>query len=500
MQQQRHYNNSYRPPQRRSFFLRFLPWLLIAAVAALLIIFGIRVLRDNRVAQEIARYEGVFAENVYVDGIDLSGMMPDEAYEAVFSKRRDAVSGWSLGLTYKGHKYITVDYQTLGLSVNGDSINQALKEAWELTHTGDAHQRKEAIDKLKAEPYQTSTVQNSEFISQKLEQYLDEIANHIGGSSQAADAQFLRFDPSLPDPFVIQKEEVGYSLNVEQAKQQILESASQGISGDFELKPEEIKPSVTEAMLRENMQLRSMAQTEISSSSEPNRTENIRISAGRINGTILKPGRELSYNTTVKDRTKKNGYLDALEQVYGYYETGVGGGVCQTSTTLYQAALLADLQITKREEHGEPVRYTEPGLDATVYMIRGYEIDFKFKNNTSHDLYIIARVKPGVSSKKLITEILIYGEPLQTGVKYQLKAIKTETLYPSANPKYVADKDAQYVYYKDEEKVKSEAKDGAVYETYLQKYLNGQLIEEKLVGKSTYKARVQEIWRGVHNR
>lgn len=499
MQQQRYYNNPYRPPQRRSFVQRALPWLLITAVAALLIVLGIRALRDNQVAQEIAPYENVFAENIHIDGISLSGMTPQEAYEAVYGSRRQNISGWSMGLTYNGHTYITVDYQTLGLSVNEESINQALKEAWDLTHTGDNYQRKEAIDRLKAEPHQASTVQNSEFVSQKLEQYLNEIANYMGSISQPADAVFIRFDPSLPDPFVFQKEQIGYALDVEKAKQQILDNAAQGISGDFELKPEAIHPAVTEAMLRKNMQLRSVAQTRISSSSEPNRTENIRISAAKISGTVLRPRAEFSFNATAQERTRKNGYLEALEMVYGYYETGIGGGVCQTSSTMYQAALLSGLEITSRRPHGEPVGYTDPGLDATVYWTKDRVRDFKFRNNTNHDLYIIVRVKPGTSSRNLVTEVLIYGEPLEESVQYKLKTIKSETLLPPS-PKYEADKNGEHVYYRDEEKVKSEAKEGSVIDTYLQKYVNAQLVDEKLVGTSTYPARGQVIWRGIHNR
>ena len=500
MQQQTNFNHSYRPPQRRGLAVRILPWLLIALALVLVVLFGIRALRDSRVAQEIEPYEDVFADNIHVDGIDISRMAPQEAYDAVFSKRQESVSAWSMELTYNGHTYVTINYQTLGLQTNVDSINQTLKSAWDLTHTGDAYQKKEAIDRLKSAPWQASTVQNSEFNSDQLGQYLTEIANYIEGTSMPSDAYLLRFDPNLSDPFVIQKEQIGYHLDIDKARQQILEYAAQGVSGKFELQPEILQPAVTEAMLRENMQLRSIAQTEISSRSEPDRTENIRISSDKISGTILKPGAEFSFNKTAEERTLQNGYRPAMELVYGYYESGVGGGVCQTSTTIYQAALLSDLQITTRRSHAEPVNYADPGVDATVYWTKDRELDFKFKNNTNHDLYIVARVKPGASSRKLVTEVVIYGEPLDPGVQHKLKTVVAEVLYPSANPKYISDKDGQYVYFKDEEVEKSPAKEGKVVETYLQKYVNGQLVEEKLVGKSTYVARQQEIYRGVHNR
>lgn len=501
MQQQNYYNNNqYQQPRRRGFIAKVFPWLLIALVIALLLVFGLQAMRDRRVAQEVAPYETVFADNVSIDGINLSGMSPQQAYDAVYGKRQQSVGSWSLELSYEGHTYVTVNYQTLGLGIDEEAINRSLKEAWDLTHTGDAYQKQEALEQLKVQPYQASTVQNDEFSSNQLEQYLNSIAAYIGNMSEPMDAKLLSFNPDLPDPFVIQAEQMGYQLDVEKAKEEILEYAAQGTSGQYELQPKVIPPSVTEAMLRENMQLRSVAQTEISSRSEPDRTENIRISSGKISGTILKPGAEFSFNKVALERTLKNGYRPALEMVYGYYDTGVGGGVCQTSSTLYQAALQANLQITNRREHGEPVNYTDPGLDATVYMIKGYEIDFKFKNNTAHDIYISTRVKTGASSRSLIHEVKIYGESIGEGVQYKLKTVKAETLLPPLEPRYVDDKEGLYVYYKSDEPVeKDKGKEGSVIETYLQKYVNGILAEENLVETTTYKARQQVMWRGTRS-
>ena len=498
MQQQPKYDwKPNRQSQKRGPLGRAFLWFLIILAVVLAVFFTARALRDSQVAQEIKAYEDIFADNIYIDGINISGMTPQEAYKAVFIKQQESVGAWRADLVYNGHHYVTVDYHTLGLETNLDSINQTLKAAWDLTHSGNSYQKKAAIDKLKTEAYQSSTIQNSEFKSALLEEYLDTIANYLESMSKPSDAYLIRFDPNLPDPFVIQQEQFGYKLNVKTTTQQILERASQGISGTFELQPEIIRPSMTESMLRMNMRLRSIAQTEISASSEFNRTQNIIVSSGKISGTVLKPGSEFSFNRTAQERTLKNGYYEALEQVYGYLETGVGGGVCQTSTTIYQAALLANLHITKREPHQEPVLYTDPGLDATVYLTRDREIDFRFKNNTNHDLYLSVRVKSGASSRKQIVEVKMYGEPFEEGVRYKLKSIKTETLYPPATPEYVNDKKGLYTSYKDEEVQKVSSKEGSVYETYLQKYVNNQLADEKLVGKSRYPARREQIWRGV---
>lgn len=484
------------PPRRRGWVLRLLPWFLVVAAVVVLALMGIKALRDRQVANEVAPYEGVFADNISIDGISLAGMTPQQAYDALYQQHHNRVNSWSLNLTYKGHTYITVNYPTLGITVNTDQLNQYLREAWALTHTGDAYQRKAAIEQLRETPFSASSAR-SEISDQQLNQLLQEIANNISAQSSPTDAKLVQFVPDSPDPFIIQREIPGYALNVQQAKEEILLRAAQGLSGDYELTPDVIMPEITEAMLRENMALRSTAQTAISTRSEENRNMNIRVSLARINGMVLKPGEVFSFNKTAGNRTHENGYFDALEQVSGTLVTGVGGGVCQSSSTIFQAALLANLTIVDRSAHGEPVGYTDPGLDATVYYYGGRQIDFKFKNSTNHDLYIAARVKAGSSSRQLITEVRIYGEPLGEGVQYRLEAIQREVLAPPVGIKYVADKKALYVVYKDQEELKQAAKEGKVYETYLQKYVNGQKTDEKLVAKSTYPARQEERWRGV---
>jgi vancomycin resistance protein YoaR len=111
---------------------------------------------------------------------------------------------------------------------------------------------------------------------------------------------------------------------------------------------------------------------------ERNRAHNIRLAARAIDGLILLPGDLFSYNTVVGRRTRSRGYRLAPQIVDGELVPGVGGGVCQVSTTLYNAALLADLQIVERRHHQFPVRYVPSGRDATV--ADGY-LDLRFRNH-----------------------------------------------------------------------------------------------------------------------
>ncbi len=118
---------------------------------------------------------------------------------------------------------------------------------------------------------------------------------------------------------------------------------------------------------------------------EVDRTHNLTQAAKAINGHILRPGKEFSFNGTVGPRTLATGFRDAPVIVGNTLEPGLGGGICQVSSTLYNACLLAGLDIVERHNHGLAVSYVPLGLDATVaYGL----IDYRFRNNTDYPLYI----------------------------------------------------------------------------------------------------------------
>ena len=125
---------------------------------------------------------------------------------------------------------------------------------------------------------------------------------------------------------------------------------------------------------------------------DENRNNNLRRACESMNGLVLQPGDIFSYNDTLGPRTKENGYLRA--GAYSGWELvqSYGGGICQGSTTIYGAALYADLEIVHRKNHGYMVGYTEPGLDATVNWGGP---DFQFRNNTHFPIKIEAEVSDG---------------------------------------------------------------------------------------------------------
>ena len=125
---------------------------------------------------------------------------------------------------------------------------------------------------------------------------------------------------------------------------------------------------------------------------DPNRSSNIERAAASMDGVYLKPGEIFSFNETTGSRSADNGYKEAPVIINGKLEPGSGGGVCQVSTTLFNAVILSGLEVTQRTCHFSPVSYVPAGRDATV--AEGY-IDFCFRNHLKHGIYIYTSYVPG---------------------------------------------------------------------------------------------------------
>lgn len=125
---------------------------------------------------------------------------------------------------------------------------------------------------------------------------------------------------------------------------------------------------------------------------DENRNHNLRTACASMNDVILQPGEVFSYNETLGERSKENGYLPAPAYAGWELVQSYGGGICQGSSTIYCAVLYADLEVVHRVNHGMRVGYMDAGLDATVSW---WGPDFKFRNNTNFPIKIAAEVSDG---------------------------------------------------------------------------------------------------------
>lgn len=144
---------------------------------------------------------------------------------------------------------------------------------------------------------------------------------------------------------------------------------------------------------------------------DKNRSNNIALATSSINGTIIKAGETFSYNQVVGERTEDRGYQTAKIIFDGAFTQGVGGGVCQVSSTLYNTALLSGLDVTVRVPHSMPISYVPLGRDAMVSSLQ----DLQFTNNTPSDIYIVGKTENGSIYFKM------YGLELDTKIELEQK-------------------------------------------------------------------------------
>ena len=151
------------------------------------------------------------------------------------------------------------------------------------------------------------------------------------------------------------------------------------------------------------------------------RSNNLQLAGKSINGYILKPGEEFSYNKALGERTVANGYRKAHVYSGGEVVDGLGGGICQISSTLYNSVLLSNLEVTDRTNHMFWPEYVKPSLDATVAW---GSIDFKFKNNRETPIMIKAAVSGGTAT------VSIYGLKNENDPIVEIEQKTLTTSYP----------------------------------------------------------------------
>ena len=482
------------PPKRGGHTLRTaLVIVLCVALLAGLGAGGYYALQQQQLRQYVASFDNVFCQGVYVDGIHLGGMTAEQGIAAVQAQAQQRNDAWSVRLTYQGKLVTEIKASQLNMNVD---VYDTLNDAWAQGHTGTVDERRDAMEALMVTPYEGYTAMPGGDTS-VIDNTLDSIRNYVYRAAQ--DAAIVSFDPSKTDPFTFQEEVPGRYLDTEPVKEQLYRMVSTLESGEIALEPVEIAPQVTVADLKRTVELRASAYTSISTTSTEERNNNIRRSFQLISGKVLQPGETFSFNDTVGERTEKNGFYPAIEYANGEHVMGIGGGVCQASSTVYIAAVQAGLQIIKREPHSDQVNYTDYGKDATVYWQYGRKIDLQFKNNTDGPIYMVAAVQSDPNNRKrLIAKVSLYGMSLGD-VTYSLETKTIEELEPGEDI-IVQDKKAEYVTYTDQEYVERKARKGYVVESYRVKYVGGVEVERTLLYTDTYEARAKRIYVGVTER
>ena len=280
------------------------------------------------------------------------------------------------------------------------------------------------------------------------------------------------------NPFAVYPEVKGISFDLEKAKEMLKEDKD-----EYVIKLTITNPKVTLDKIGPEAFPDKLATFSTRYDvSDKGRTTNLELACNKINGTVVLSGDTFSYNKVVGARTAGAGYKNAKIYEAGKVVDGIGGGICQISSTLYNAVLNANLEIVERKNHQFVTSYVEPGMDATV--VYGLT-DFKFKNTRQYPVRVVATAKNGIAT------VTIYGikEDKEYTFKFDVKRVAT---IPSTT-EYIDDSTLPA----GTEKVEQKGTNGLKTETYMTKLLNGKAISTTLVSKDTYNAMTRIIRRGT---
>ncbi len=327
------------------------------------------------------------------------------------------------------------------------------------------------VDKLTSANYNTDPIEVPVEEAKPDSIDIDKIHSEI--YKEAKDAYYTK------DPYAVYPSSNGldFSISVDEAKQMISTP-----NETYTIPLKTLYPDVTTNEIGTEAFPDMLATYSTSyASSNANRSTNIALAASKINGTVLMPGEEFSFNGTVGKRTASAGFKTATVYSNGQVTTDYGGGICQVSSTLYNSVLRANLEITNRVNHTFTVGYVPIGLDATVSW---GSPDFKFKNSRSYPIKIVA-----TTSNKRLT-ISVYG--LKEDVEYEVELVSYKTGTVPYSTVYTTDSSLG----KGKTKVVQSGSNGATSVAYKILKLNGKEVSRTLLSKDRYSPHNQIIARG----
>lgn len=427
---------------------------LVAIVAVISIIAGVK----RKQAAETTEAESIeetteppteLQKTVTVDGVDITGMSRDVARAELLKEYP-----WSMQVTHGEEVYEVANLVEQRLNTLLDEIYFGEpKESYTLDVTG--------LDEAVAA--QAAAVA----------QLWDKAAKN-GSISE--------FD-NTAGTFVFAGEEVGQAVDQEKLIDDINAALKKKeFDAVIQASVQEVQPEISAGAAKEKYKTISTFSTKTTANKD--RNTNVRLACNAINGYVLRPGEEFSFNDVVGKRTEEKGYKAAGAYSNGEVVQEIGGGVCQVSTTLYNTVLRAGLKTTMRRSHTYEPSYVTPGQDATVSFGGP---DYKFVNNSDTAIGIRA------SYGDQVCTVAIYGIPiLEEGVKYELKSTKIKDTDPPA-PTYEEDLTLQ----PGVEKIKSNGTQGSYWETRLVITKDGEEISKDVDHNTTYKGHAPVILRNT---
>ncbi len=393
--------------------------------------------------------ETELVKEVTVDNIKITGMSRDQAKEAIL-----AGYPWKMTASYEGEVYELANLMS-------GKVDALLEEIF----TG-----------IPREKYTLDTTGLDDAVAA-------EVASMRGRWNKAPRNGSISSYDAASDSFVFVLGEYGVEIDEEKLTGDIMEAIrAKDFDAEIQVSANTVEPEITKA--RAEALYKTIGTYTTNTTANSKRNTNVKLAAQQLNGTIVQPGQELSFNDAVGERTEAKGYQSAAAYSNGEVVQEIGGGVCQVSTTLYNAVLQAGLQISMRRSHTFEPTYVTPGQDATVSWGGP---DFRFVNTSKAAIGIRA------SYYNQTVTVSVYGIPvLEDGVTYSLESKKLGDLDPPA-PTYEEDPTIP----PDQEVTVSSGSRGSKWETRLVIKKNGEVISNEIDHTTSYKGHAPVIKRNT---
>ena len=293
---------------------------------------------------------------------------------------------------------------------------------------------------------------------------------------EPVDAQFSYEDETIS----VSKERAGTSLDINKSKTLLMGLEPGEESTVVDLPIQKTNPKYKQEDFAKINGVLGTFETNYKSS-EKNRKHNIELGSEFLDHLLVNPGQVVSFNQTIGDISSASGFKSAGVILNGEFDRGVGGGICQVSTTLYNALLLADVEVTERYNHSRPINYVPKGTDAAVAS--GYK-DLKFKNNFDTPIYITSHAN---GSKLSFT---IFGDTQHRD--YQIEIVPK--LVGTTAPQVI--KKTSSTLSPGDQKVEKGGSTGYFYKTYKKVIKNGEVISSEQISESHYPAQTRVVYLG----
>lgn len=442
---------------------------LAAVVIICLVGAGIGMLRtDGTESQPESLPQSQLADNTFykgvvVEGVDLGGMTMEEAAAELKDVEQTLGADCRVTMNYEGKSWeLTKDDLTFTYDTE-----EVLREAYDYARSEeDEAERVRMIAELETQPKTFSITASPEMAG--LKEKLTELTKELNQAAQNATVK--SFDASS-ETFTFTEGQNGRQVDVDALAASVESVLKNERTGSVTIPVKEEPYTVAAADLKANMKKIGVYSTKSTNTSNGN--HNMKLAMQAMNGTVVGPGETFSYFDKVGSCSKQDGYLQANAIVNGKLVPSYGGGICQTSTTLYGAVLRANGEIVERSSHSIKSTYCPVGQDAAVSY---GALDFKFKNTTNYPMYLYTTME----GKTLTATIYGYQSPEYD--KIEITSQQTEVIPATSTPKYTVDKSmakgtmrldakaregyraaAQRVYYKDGKVVKTEKLPNSYY-------------------------------------